>query len=670
MATRKLVVEVIGDTSSVERALGNAGKETDKLNRRFGGLAATAGKAGVAGAILGLGYAVKSGIGEFIDAQKVTAQTNAVLKSTGGVANVSRQEIEKLSGSLMHKSGVDDEAIQSGANLLLTFTKVRNEVGKGNDIFNQATKATLDLSVAMGKDMNSSAILVGKALNDPIKGMGALARAGVQFDEAQKTAIKTMVATGDTAGAQKLILKELETQFGGSAEAAGKTFAGQVNIAKESALNFAGSMVEKAVPAIQDFIGGLTGDKGAHGALADVGAFIRDDFWPAVKGVLDLLKAGWDSVIQVFRDNEPEVRNILNGLKALFDGIKVVIETVVAPILKWVFTTALPFYIKTAITVLSTLTTAISGIAGFVEAVAVKFGEFFGWLKEKSLQAALDMVEPFSHLPGDLGGWARAAKNAINDELAKINAQKAIDKVNQQFKDWDASAAGEAGKKAGDAWRVKFLGSATPALSALTSGGATGDGVVGDWGMGAVAKLQPPVARNPGGLNPRILDELAIAQAMGLSLSSGYRPGAITSTGNPSLHGSGRAIDVVGSSTQMAAFARAVAGRPGLAEVLYSPVGGWYPGVGWTGLSGSVLRDHFSHVHVGTYDKGGWLMPGLTLAQNNTGRPERVLAGAVPVVNVYVAGSVTTERDLARTVRDEIVRAGLVNGGGMLGGQG
>jgi hypothetical protein len=30
------------------------------------------------------------------------------------------------------------------------------------------------------------------------------------------------------------------------------------------------------------------------------------------------------------------------------------------------------------------------------------------------------------------------------------------------------------------------------------------------------------------------------------------------------------------------------------------------------------------HLHV-AFDKSGWLKPGLTLAMNNTGRPERVL---------------------------------------------
>ena len=50
----------------------------------------------------------------------------------------------------MKKTGVDDEAIPSGENLLLTFTNIRNEAGKGNDVFDQATTATLDLSVALG----------------------------------------------------------------------------------------------------------------------------------------------------------------------------------------------------------------------------------------------------------------------------------------------------------------------------------------------------------------------------------------------------------------------------------------------------------------------------------------------------------------------------------------
>jgi hypothetical protein len=150
----------------------------------------------------------------------------------------------------MKMTGIDDEAVQAGQNLLLTFTKIRNETGKGNDIFDQATLAMTNLSVAMGKDLSSSAILVGKALNDPVKGVSALSRAGVQFTEGQKNTIKSLVESGDAMTAQKMILRELETQFGGSAAAAGKTLPGQLNILKQTFSNLAGELVAGFLPSV------------------------------------------------------------------------------------------------------------------------------------------------------------------------------------------------------------------------------------------------------------------------------------------------------------------------------------------------------------------------------------------------------------------------------------
>ena len=246
----RLEVEIVGDARQLRRALRDVEKDSKSFGKSLRGMgrtaALTAGAAGVGGLVLGL----KAGIKEFKQAQQVTAQTNAVLKSTGGVANVSAKEVTGLATALMKKSGVDDEVIQSGENVLLTFTKIRNETGKGNDVFNQATAASLNLSVALGKDLQSSAILVGKALNDPVKGMGALSRAGIQFTKEQKETIKTLVESGKTMDAQKLILKELETQFGGSAEAAGKTMGGQVNLLKENVNNLLGSLVAGLMPAL------------------------------------------------------------------------------------------------------------------------------------------------------------------------------------------------------------------------------------------------------------------------------------------------------------------------------------------------------------------------------------------------------------------------------------
>ena len=249
-----LTVPIVADTAGLVRGLGRAQSRL----RTFGKVAVLAAGAAGIGAMV---QTLRIGTAEFMEQQKVAAQTGAVLKSTGGIANVTAKQIGSLSTALMKKSGVDDEAIASGQNLLLTFTKIRNETGKGNDIFDQATVATLDLSVAMGKDLNSSAILVGKALNDPVKGATALSRAGVQLTQSQKDQIEAFVESGRVLEAQKIILRELTTQFGGSAEAAGKTLPGQLNILKQTFNNLAGELaatflpgVARAATALVDFL--------------------------------------------------------------------------------------------------------------------------------------------------------------------------------------------------------------------------------------------------------------------------------------------------------------------------------------------------------------------------------------------------------------------------------
>src|SRR6185295_7300572 len=71
-----------------------------------------------------------------------------------------------------------------------------------------------------GQDAKTSSLQLGKALNDPIKGVTALSRAGVSFTQQQKDQIKALVESGNLLGAQKIILKEVGTEFGGAAAAA------------------------------------------------------------------------------------------------------------------------------------------------------------------------------------------------------------------------------------------------------------------------------------------------------------------------------------------------------------------------------------------------------------------------------------------------------------------
>lgn len=215
-----LTFNVFGHDVSASSTLHKVEGEADKSSKKIGSSFKTAGKV-IAGAFASVAVVnfFKSSIDEATEAQKVGAQTATVLKSTGGAANVTAQQIGDLATAISNKAGIDDEAIQSGENLLLTFTNIRNEAGKGNDIFNQTTSIMTDLSVATGQSMKTSAIQLGKALNDPIKGVSALQRVGVSFSATQKAQIKRLVETGHSMKAQKVILAELNKEFKGSAEA-------------------------------------------------------------------------------------------------------------------------------------------------------------------------------------------------------------------------------------------------------------------------------------------------------------------------------------------------------------------------------------------------------------------------------------------------------------------
>jgi len=271
---RKLVVQIVGDTRPLERSF-----------KKLGGQLA----AGYIG-FSTLESAVRASFDEMANHAQVSAQTTAALRSTGRQANVTAKQIEELANTMLRKTGIDDEATQSAENQLLAFRNIRNEVGAGNDIFNQATQAVADLATRMNRgavpsaeQMQAASIKLGKALNDPVKGLTALRRVGIQFSDAQTQQIKSLVEAGRTMDAQKLILQELTRQFGGAAEAAGKTLPGQIAILQESLRNLGGDMANKfapdvivAVNALDKLVGGLKDvDRWSHKSGGGLVGFAR-----------------------------------------------------------------------------------------------------------------------------------------------------------------------------------------------------------------------------------------------------------------------------------------------------------------------------------------------------------------------------------------------------------
>lgn len=201
-----------------------------------------------------------------MESENVIADLEATLKSTGGAVGMTSQELQDLANNFQNVTKFSDETILSGEAMLLTFTNI------GGDVFPQATEAMLNMAEKFGS-VDAASIQLGKALNDPIAGVTALRRVGVQLSEDQENQIKQFMAVNDIAGAQGVILAELEKEFGGLAVAAGQTFAGQLEIAKNKLDNMKETIgaallpvlgnvldyFDRFAPALEVFAGAIAG---------------------------------------------------------------------------------------------------------------------------------------------------------------------------------------------------------------------------------------------------------------------------------------------------------------------------------------------------------------------------------------------------------------------------
>jgi myosin heavy subunit len=240
---------VIAKQQAEIRNVGDAAKQSGGFMNSFMGSFAAGILSKATDEILAFG---KGSVQAFEESKQATAQLQASLKSTGEAAGLTQEEIMNLSNELKKQTGIDDDATNATASLLLTFTNIK----KG--VFEEALPAIQDLAVKMGgdgpADMKGASIQVGKALNDPIKGITALSKVGVSFTQAQKDVITQLVKTGDVAGAQKIILAELNTEFGGSAKAAyeARGAYGQLSVTLDDIQENLGERLLPAVEAVSE----------------------------------------------------------------------------------------------------------------------------------------------------------------------------------------------------------------------------------------------------------------------------------------------------------------------------------------------------------------------------------------------------------------------------------
>src|SRR5688572_1510718 len=213
MGKNDVTIRILGEPNHIKKVFAEVGDAGQKMASRFAGVGRTIGigmAAGLGVAGVAMGALVGDGVRSLVEIERIGKQSEAAIKSTGGAAGVSARDVRALAEEIEGFTGIEAEAVQEGENLLLTFTNIQNKAGAGNNIFDQATQILTDMSVAMGTDVKAGAVQLGKALNDPVKGVTALTKVGVTFTEQQKKQIEAMAEAGNVAGAQKIILAELQ----------------------------------------------------------------------------------------------------------------------------------------------------------------------------------------------------------------------------------------------------------------------------------------------------------------------------------------------------------------------------------------------------------------------------------------------------------------------------
>jgi len=420
MAEKSLVIRILGDTSQFKSSLLS--------------IAPTLGV--ISGAALLFG---KNAVGAFEEADQVSRQLGAVLTSTAGAAGVTREQVESLSTSLSRMTGIDDEAITGAQSMLLTFTNI------GKEVFPETTQAVVDMATFMNngaipsmEQLTSTAQLIGKALQDPVEGLQALQRNGVRLTESQKDLIKSLVETGKTAEAQKIILQELEKRYAGAGKAAGESFAGGIAKARVEAGNFneeAGQMITSVLgPIMQAFPDATTAIIGTSDALAGMNITTGDMLIAGPK-LIEML-GGWSGALAVLGSTAAVVATAfaaweIGRMVGEIEIFGVSIDSLTESLAKNLF------FSKQISSAMDENEVAINRVAGLLKSPIVRqAGEDWKHYADRVLEAAKNEAQSATAAAQAAAGITKvsaAAKSHVITLAQQIEKQKAlVDSLSKQ----------------------------------------------------------------------------------------------------------------------------------------------------------------------------------------------------------------------------------------------
>ena len=321
-----LISQAQSQLGGIDKAVGDLDSKVNPLKAKFlsigdvvtGGLI-TGGITAAIGSVVSFG---QSSVEAFNEAQRSIAKVETVIKSTGGAAGFTVDELKKKAEELQNVTAFDgDEILEKVTAPLLTFTKIQGKT------FEDAQKAALDLSTLFGGDLQSASLQLGKALQEPSKGLVALRKSGISFSETQIDQIKRLEQTNQLAKAQAIILEEVNKQVGGQAEAFAKTDAGKIQQItnkfesfKETIGGFISQGIGKIAQLVEPLIEPLINvTKELFSALAPLGVVFSDLFSSLTGGtkVSEVFSYVWDKISSLLFSTTQAIETTYFAIKDL-----------------------------------------------------------------------------------------------------------------------------------------------------------------------------------------------------------------------------------------------------------------------------------------------------------------------------------------------------------------
>jgi len=618
VATRALQVVITGDPKGLSRAFDRVDKEASRSEgrmKRYGAnLAkgfAVAGAAAGAAALGGLKKAAEAAI----ESEKSQARLVAQLRASNISFDQHRAQIDRVIQAHSNLSGLDDEDLQD------SFTNIVRVTGDVNQAL-RLNAIAADIARARGLDVAKAGQLVAKVAAGQTS---ALSRYGVVVEEG---------ATAQEA------LAAVQQKFAGQAEAYGRTTAGSLDRASVASENLGEVVGTHFTPVLARAATGLVNLVDKAGQLA--GPIRR------VSGVVGDTARDMIAAIQRFRArNAEDIDAVIQAARNLGRFFRNVFEDVIVPVVRGV----LPVIRGVAEGIITAIRGVIRIVTGLINGDWARVWEGFKDIGRGALRAFRSIA----------GGLIDAMRESVSKVVpAALNAAKAVGSAIVR-----GIVAGVKAAPGAIADAVK--GAVGGALEGVGNFLGVGDGI-GHVVRGIGGGLLPPGGGFGGNLNGADADLrpfAALGARFGLAVTpqGGLRPGAITSSGNRSLHATGDAIDMGGPPAGMAAFAKTLlrTSRGRLAELIYTPLGVGVKNGQLTPIPGpiydqGVASDHYDHVHVGYIGSGDGT--GHRRPRTGDGIGEAVAAasrywqGDDLVTAVAIAGPESGYRNSARLVTD------------------